>query len=890
MDCHSITLIPRCFQQRWVSLAAVTTCVVLSVPVASFSAADPPRVTRGLRVLYTFDAGRGATIHDRSGVGQPLNLKISKLSAVQWRPGSLLVRSSTTIVSAGPAGKISDLVKRTRAATIEAWIKPGNVRQDGPARIVSLSRGPSQRNLTLGQDRTQFDVRFRTSSTNVNGIPSTTTPVRTAGTGLVHVVFTREASGTARIFLDGKPRVSQKVTGHLNNWNGGFSLALANEVSGDRPWLGTLYLVAIFSRALSAEEVQQNFRAGVAMRVSPAVARDRHERFFETRIAGLLARHCLECHDSVAKKGGLDLSKKKAAFAGGKNGKVIVTGRSPDSRLWKRVAAGEMPPKGQKRLSDRDMKFLQQWIDAGATWSLEEIDAAVYAHDNRAGDLWVQRLTVPEYIETVRSAVGVDIARLAVESLPPDIAADGFRNTAYNLNVDLKHVEAYARLAQVIVGQMDVLKFSARFSKSRKLSTDDTMRELVAAMGKWLLRGPLDEREITNYSGIATTVASAGGDFQEAVGFIIEAMLQSPRFIYRVEQQRGDGTVWPVSDHELAVRMSYIIWGAPPDQLLIRAADAGQLQDRQQIESQVRRMLKDPRARERSSRFLAEWLKLDRLESLKPDRQKFPGWDPALAADMRSETLAFFQEVVWKQRRPLSDLLNAQFTFATPRLARHYGFSSRGPGLKRYDLSSRPARGGLLTQGSTLTIGGDEASMVTRGLFVFQDLLRGTVKDPPPGVDTTPVPPKPGLSQRQVSTQRIMNRSCAGCHEKIEPLAFGLEKFDGVGGFREKDEHGNVLREDGMILFPGMSKPARYRTSAELMDLLAGSERVRKTMTWKVTQFALGRPLVAADLRTVNEIHQSAWKDGGTYGSLLTAIVTSNLVMMTRTQTDQQNR
>ena len=173
------------------------------------------------------------------------------------------------------------------------------------------------------------------------------------------------------------------------------------------------------------------------------------------------------------------------------------------------------------------------------------------------------------------------------------------------------------------------------------------MRDLVAAMGKWLLRGPLDEREITNYSGIATTVASAGGDFKEAVSLIVEAMVQSPRFIYRVEQQRGDGTAWPVSDYELASRMSYIIWGAPPDQSLMRAADAGQLQDRRQVESQVRRMLSDPRAIERSSRFLAEWLNLDRLESLKPDVKRFPGWDPALAVDMRRETLAFFQELVW---------------------------------------------------------------------------------------------------------------------------------------------------------------------------------------------------------------------------------------------------
>ena len=250
--------------------------------------------------------------------------------------------------------------------------------------------------------------------------------------------------------------------------------------------------------------------------------------------------------------------------------------------------------------------------------------------------------------------------------------------------------------------------------------------------------------------------------------------------------------------------------------------------------------------------------------------------------------MAFFQEVVWKQDRPLGDLFNAQFTFATPRLARHYGWESRGPGLHRYDLSAIPARGGLLTQASTLTIGGDDASMVTRGLFVFKDLLRGAVKEPPPGVDTTPVPLKAGLSQRQISERRIANRACSGCHARIEPLAFGLEKFDGVGAFRESDEHGNRLREDGTILFPNTAQPQPYRSVAGLMSLLAGSPRVRETLTWKVTQFCLGRPLVAADVAEVAKIDQTSSAAGGTYRSLILAIVTSDLVMMTRTQDDPQ--
>ena len=831
--------------------------------------------------LYKFDSGKGNTIKDRSAISPPLDLTIENPSAVTWNRGGLVVRSATKISSTKPARKITDAVKRSGGLTIEAWIKPANDRQNGPARIVSISADSGQRNLTLGQDGKRYDVRLRTTTTSTNGIPSTTSAHEVVNTALTHVVYTRDGAGDVRIYINGRQDASRNVAGNLTTWNDGFPLVLANELTGDRPWLGEFRLVAIYGRALDTREVRQDYDAGAEAQADPMANQNRNKTLFETRIAPLLAQNCLECHDQASKKGKLDLSNKVAAIDESEG--VIVPGKSSESLLWDRVASNEMPPKGPS-LSEEDKRALREWIDAGATWSLNTIDPAVYTHHTDPGKPWVRRLTVPEYITTVRSAVGVDIADEARKILPPDLRADGFRNTAYNLNVDLEHVEAYARLAEIIVQKMDVLKFTSRFSKSQSLSTDDTMRQTVSAMGKWLLRGPLDEREVTNYSGIATTVASAGGDYKEAVSYIIEAMLQSPRFIYRMESQQGDGTAWPVSQYELASRLSYMIWGGPPDNELMRAADAGELHTEEQVRLQVRRMLKDPRAIERSLQFLSEWIDLQRLDNLRPDRKTFPKWDPTLAEDMRQETVAYFRHIVWEQHRPLADLFNAQLTFATPRLAKHYGLKPNGSGLSRYDLSSIPARGGLLTQGSVLTVGGDNASMVTRGLFVFHDLLRGVVKDPPPGVDTTPVPSKPGLPQRRVSEQRIANESCKGCHVRFEPLAFGLERFDGLGVFREKDRYGNDLREDGDILFPGSAKPVAYQSSAELMDLLARSDRVRQTITWKLTQFALGRPLGAADANEVEAIHQSAQKEGGTYANVITAIATSDLILKKSTE------
>jgi hypothetical protein len=661
---------------------------------------------------------------------------------------------------------------------------------------------------------------------------------------------------------------------------------VANELSHDRPWNGALRLVALYGRDLTAAEIEQNFRAGTAPpSVEERLARQQREnaRLFETRIAPLLSKHCLECHDGLTKKGGLDLSRRAAVQSRGPD--LLAAGKAAESLLWQRVAADEMPH-DRPPLSAEEKQWLERWIVGGAAWPLERIDPAVYAHGDAAQSLFVQRLTVPEYIETVRAALGVDVAQEARKLLPRDLRADGFTNTAYNLNVDLAHVEAYARLAEIVAERVDVKELAGRYTRSREL-TDENITLIVEPVGRKLLRGRLTKEEVAQYCGVSTSVAAAGGSFEDAVRFILEAMLQTPRFLYRVEHHVGDGAARPADPFELASRLSYILWGGPPDDALLAAAEKGTL-DRAGVEAQARRMLRDRRAVARSRQFLAEWMNLDRLEYLRPDPKKYPHWDSRLAADMREETLAFFEEVVWTQERPLTDLLNAQVTFVTPRLAQHYGLPLDSPGpddqFVRYDLSGVPSRGGLLTHGSVLTVGGDEASMVTRGLFVMRELLRGVVRDPPPDVDTTPVPSTPGRSQRMVSEQRIANRSCTGCHARFEPLAFGLEKFDGLGAFHTVDAHGNNLREDGQILFPGDDQPVEYKTSRELMDRLAKSERVRETFTWKITQFSLGRPLRADDARTVAEIHRAAWQAGGTYAQIMIALVTSDLVMLTRTE------
>lgn len=814
-----------------------------------------------------------------------LSLQAKKQSKAFVTAEGLQLSTGSILKSTEGSKALSRALKQANALTIETWLRPHSLQQAGPARILTLSKDSSNRNLTLGQQGDTFEVRLRTTRTGPNGLPPLASPKGSVKKKLTHVVFTRSLNGDTKLVVDSTVVAKATAAGTLDNWDETFLLAVGDEISGGRPWQGHIRSIALYDSALSVTEIQRNYEAGpsgkmtsqqLALKKQMAAA-----SHFETKIAPLLSDHCLECHDSAVREGGLDLSKKVAAFKGGDSGEAITPNKSAKSSLWQSVKNDEMPH-DRPALSKQEKILLKNWIDDGATWSLDAIDPAIYQHSG-GSQRWVRRLTVDEYIQTVKSTTGVDIEVEARTRLPRDLRADGFSNTSYNLNVDLKHVDAWSKLAEIIVSQMDVRPFVERFSNKRKF-TDKDMADVISNMGEWVLRGPVSNEEIVAYRGITTSVAAAGGDFDEAMALLLEAMLQSPRFLYRMEHQPLSSLATDVSPYELANRLSYILWGGPPDEALLNAARAGKID----IAEQAQRMMKAPLARQQSLRFIEDWLNLKRLQNLQPNQTRFPSWSASLAHDMRQESLKFAEHVMWTKNLPLANLLNSQQTFTSAELARFYELPAAKPSppsadtngttLIQHDLRNVKGRGGLLTHGSVLTIGGDDASMVTRGLLVMHELLRGVVKDPPPCVDTTPIPTEPGITQRNIALQRINNASCGGCHMRFEPLAFGLEKFDGIGRYHDQDEHGNQLRDDGEILFPGASHSVTYSSSEELMNLLAESERVQQSLTWKVAQFALGRPLAADDAAAMNLIHQQSQENGGTWQATMTAIVQSDLV------------
>jgi|GEM_PF-553146 len=236
------------------------------VTIYVFTAGD--RVIDGLTVLYTFQEGTGTTVNDISGVGTPMNLTIAEPSEVTWSPDVLSVHSPTIIRTDSAATKLYDAIAATNEITVEAWIKPANVTQDGPARVITMSADPSNRNFTLGQGlwgtnpADVVNARLRTTDTNNDGEPSITTSAGTISTELAHVVYTRNTAGIAQVYTDNIVRATGTIAGSFATWNSDYPFALANEMTVDRPWVGTFHMVAIYQRALNPSEVEQNFTVG----------------------------------------------------------------------------------------------------------------------------------------------------------------------------------------------------------------------------------------------------------------------------------------------------------------------------------------------------------------------------------------------------------------------------------------------------------------------------------------------------------------------------------------------------------------------------------------------------------------------------------------------------
>ncbi|MBX3278439.1 MAG: DUF1592 domain-containing protein [Acidobacteria bacterium] len=413
-------------------------------------------------------------------------------------------------------------------------------------------------------------------------------------------------------------------------------------------------------------------------------------------------------------------------------------------------------------------------------------------------------------------------------------------------------------------------------------------RRIVANLARRAYRRPVAKREVDQLLDLVAAAQRDGESLSESLSVAIQAILVSPHFLFRIEgaeaqRQRAaarvDG-VEPLGQYELASRLSYFLWSSMPDEELMRAAQRGQLRLPAVLEAQVRRMLKDARSSALVENFGGQWLELRRLESVKPDQERFPEFEEYLRMSMLRETELFFEEVV-RSDRSILDFIDADYTFLNERLAKFYRIPGvEGPQFRRVALTASTNRGGVLTQASVLTVSSyaTRTSPVLRGKWILENILNAPPPPPPPGVpnlDEAAVGTSASL--RQQLEEHRKNPTCASCHARMDPLGFGLENFDAIGAWRTED--GKFPIDASGVLPDGRS----FRGATELKTILrADRDAFAEGLTEKLLTYGLGRGLERYDRMTVKKIAGNAAARDYRFSSLVLEIVNSLPFQMRR--------
>jgi cytochrome c5 len=399
-------------------------------------------------------------------------------------------------------------------------------------------------------------------------------------------------------------------------------------------------------------------------------------------------------------------------------------------------------------------------------------------------------------------------------------------------------------------------------------------KKILGTLARRAYRRPVTDADLQPLMKVYES-GRAARDFETGIERGLEALLSMPAFLMRAEADPAGarpGTVYKISDLELASRLSFFLWKSIPDDELLELAARGRLRDPSVFAKQTSRMLADQRATRWMNDFLGQWLQVRNLHTIEPDPIRFPDFDSTLREAMIRESELFFESQV-RDNRPALDLLRADYTFLNARLAEHYGVSNvYGSHFRRVPVTD-PARNGLLGHGSVLTVTSyaDRTSVVLRGKWVLETLLGAP--PPPPPANVPPLRQNDGKSKpaslRERMEQHRKNPVCASCHATMDPLGFALENFNAVGKWREDDEGAPI---NAAIALRGVDiqSPKAFREA-----LLRQGDEFTRTITEKLLTYALGRGLDYRDAPTVRQIEREAARDNYRWSSLVQSIVSS---------------
>ncbi len=540
-------------------------------------------------------------------------------------------------------------------------------------------------------------------------------------------------------------------------------------------------------------------------------------------------------------------------------------------QTWEKVLAvlesEEMPPASARQPDDATRKLLIKFVKE----TLGNLDCKKV---NDPGKPVLRRLTRREYDRCIEDLLGMNL-QLAT-SFAPDPVAYGFDNIGDAQPLSPAQIEQYHEAAKQAIAKL----LADNKARTRLLGPNNdhadasAAKEFITRFASHAFRRPVEANYVDRVMKVFERCQAKKMNHHDSVGQMMIAVLLSPQFLLRLEQdQPGNDKSYAVDDYELASRLSFFLWARGPDEELMQLAREKKLHDDNVLSQQVTRMLKDPRSVGLVDGFFGQWLGLNNFPQVQPSKQAFPSFDDELRQAMQLEVSENLKYLL-REDRPITELLDANYTHLTPKLARHYGIKHPGgtSSLARVELTDHK-RGGLLTTSAILMLQSDPArtNIPKRGNFIAGQILGTPSPPPPPDVPTLEQSTKnQKLSVRKMLELHRKNATCASCHNKIDPLGLAFENYDAIGAWRDKDA-GETIDPTGEL------PDGRAFAGPEALKqiLLEQKEQFTKQLSKNLLIYALGRGLQPNDECVIRSALDSAARNQDRVSSIIKAIVQS---------------
>src|SRR5580700_1288566 len=527
-----------------------------------------------------------------------------------------------------------------------------------------------------------------------------------------------------------------------------------------------------------------------SMAADPEALKAETQEFFRGRVTPFIQTYCIPCHQNRAPtRAGVNFSPA-----------LKDPGHPAFTEQWKkaaaRVKAHDMPPKGMPQPSDADRLMFGEWLVK-----------LKYLSQKDPGPFVIRRLTKTEYGNTLHDLFGVEPS--IADGLPDEVSGEGYLNSLSAIQL-----EQYLKVADKVLDRIVTPEGSPAITAQKHLfgkppaagtPPREAAREVARTLARKAYRRPPTPAELDVLVAAFDLGRGNNLSYQQSLHLMLKAILVSPQFLFITPVESGSSSgIIPLDDYQLASRLSYLLWATMPDDQLMALAEGGTLHQPAVLDAQVLRLLQDPRSRALFDGFGAQWLGVGGLKRQVFDSAMFPQMTAQMRTAMYDEARLFFENIV-RENKSIVRFVDADYTYLNGTLAPIYGLEKAvtGPEMQRVNLSDGN-RGGILGMPAVLagTSFPNRTSAVKRGVWVLEQVLGEHVPAPPPNVPALDQQDSAAVANMTVRQRTELHRTnpvCANCHKILDPIGFGLEKFDAIGRWRERDNNGQPIDAAGEL-------------------------------------------------------------------------------------------